>query len=79
PRMLNVVGRALAGLRKAKSEAKVKQRTEVSAATVLAPSADLDLVRSAVSDLTAAGKVIGILDMQAAQEFDVRDVHLVSA
>ncbi len=79
PRMLGVVGRALAGLRKAKSEAKVKQRTEVSAATVLAPSADLDLVRSAVSDLTAAGKVIGTLDMQDAQEFDVRDVRLVSA
>ncbi|MGB3827328.1 MAG: valine--tRNA ligase [Ornithinimicrobium sp.] len=78
-RMLGIVGRALTGLRKAKSEAKVKMRTEVASATVLATADDLDLLRSAQWDLAAAGKVSGALDMQVGQEFDVRDVHLVTA
>ncbi|MGB3762319.1 MAG: class I tRNA ligase family protein, partial [Ornithinimicrobium sp.] len=78
PRMLTVVGRALAGLRKAKSEAKVKMRTEVSAATVAAPDTDLELLRAAVSDLAAAGKVSGRLDLKQGVEFSVREVQLVT-
>ncbi|MGI8947610.1 MAG: valine--tRNA ligase [Ornithinimicrobium sp.] len=77
PRMLAVVGRALTGLRKAKSEAKVKMRTEISAATVAGPSEDLDLVQQAKADLTAAGKVTGALELHPAQEFRVHDVALV--
>ncbi|MGB3858376.1 MAG: valine--tRNA ligase [Ornithinimicrobium sp.] len=78
PRMLGVVGRALAGLRKAKSEAKVKMRTEVASATVAASATDLELLRAAVSDLAAAGKVSGSLELETASEFSVRDVQLVT-
>ena len=39
PEVLTVVGEALSGLRKSKSEAKVKQRTAVLSATVSAPAA----------------------------------------
>ncbi|CAN5516930.1 valine--tRNA ligase [soil metagenome] len=77
PRMLLVVGRALAGLRKAKSEAKVKMRTEVSSATVQASDDELQLLQAAASDLAAAGKVTGTLDWDQGSEFAVRDVQLI--
>lgn len=76
-RMLDVVGRALAGLRKAKSEAKVKMRTEITEATVSAPASDLDLVQQAEVDLKAAGKVTGAVTFTASDEFSVSDVALV--
>ncbi len=78
PRMLHVVGRALAGLRKAKSEAKVKMRTEVSSATVRATEDDLALLHPAAGDLAAAGKVSGTMAWESAPEFAVRDVHLLT-
>ncbi len=78
PRMLHVVGRALAGLRKAKSEAKVKMRTEVEGATVVARQADLDLLAAAVRDLTAAGKVTGDLGFDPGAEFTVQGVRLAA-
>ncbi len=78
PRMLQVVGRALAGIRKAKSEAKVKMRTEVSTATVQAPQGDVDLIRAALTDLCGAGKVTGEIDIAMGDEFEVRDVRLIS-
>ncbi|MGB3187631.1 MAG: valine--tRNA ligase [Ornithinimicrobium sp.] len=77
-RMLQVVGRALAGLRKAKSEAKVKMRTEVSAATVLATDGDLALLHAAAGDLAAAGKVSGTVAWESGSEFAVRDVQLLT-
>ncbi len=77
PRMLGVVGRALTGLRKAKSEAKVKMRTEISAGTVVGPTPDLDLVAAAMTDLTSAGKITGTLDLRPGDELGVRDVALV--
>ncbi|HKJ12215.1 MAG TPA: valine--tRNA ligase [Ornithinimicrobium sp.] len=78
PRMLQVVGRALAGLRKAKSEAKVKMRTEVASATVAGPSEDLRWVELAAGDLAAAGKVTGAVSLDQAEELAVHDVHLVT-
>ncbi|MGB5953380.1 MAG: class I tRNA ligase family protein, partial [Ornithinimicrobium sp.] len=78
PRMLHVVGRALAGLRKAKSEAKVKMRTEVGGATVIATDSDLDLLHAAANDLAAAGKVTGTLNWEQGSELAVRDVDLLT-
>jgi valyl-tRNA synthetase len=78
PRMLQVVGRALAGLRKAKSEAKVKMRTEVASATVTGPQQDLRWVEMAATDLAAAGKVTGAVSLDHADELGVRDVQLVT-
>ncbi len=47
----------LAGVRRAKSEAKTSMRTEVSLATVTGPQASLDRVHHAAPDLRASGRI----------------------
>ena len=77
PTALGVVASALAGVRKAKSDAKLGMRATVTAMTLAAPTAAQDLVRAAEADLRAAGKVTGSLDYADADEIQVRDVELV--
>ncbi|MCK0111550.1 valine--tRNA ligase [Ornithinimicrobium sp. F0845] len=79
PRMLEVVRQALAGVRRAKSEARVGMRTEVSATTVSGTDADLDLVRAAESDLRAAGKVVGEVSYASAEVLTVSGTELITA
>ncbi|QCU78276.1 valine--tRNA ligase [Citricoccus sp. SGAir0253] len=55
--VLATVALALGGIRKAKSEAKVKQRTEVLSAVVTAPENRLGALRGGLADLKAAGNV----------------------
>lgn len=77
--VLDVVGRALSGVRKAKSEAKVKQRTEVLEATVRAEQAVLDLLAEGAEDLKAAGNVRELrLLAQTGAELAVASVHLAA-
>jgi valyl-tRNA synthetase len=78
PRMIGVLGQALAGLRRAKSEAKVSMRTPVDAATIAGPEADVARVRLAQTDLVAAGKVGGELSFGTAASLVVRDVELAT-
>jgi valyl-tRNA synthetase len=78
PALLATVGEALAGLRRAKSEAKVKMRTEISAATVAGPASAVAQVRAALGDLRAAGKVTGEVALVEADSLAVRDVVLVT-
>jgi len=66
PRVLDVAAEALAGVRGAKSTAKVKMRTEVVALTVEAPQPVLDLLALALDDVRAAGSVTGAVTMDAA-------------
>ncbi len=75
PQMLHAVGAALAGVRKAKSEAKVGMRAEVSSAVVAGPAALVDLVRQGVDDLRAAGR-IGRIEFGSADTLGVTDVVL---
>ncbi|NNG39462.1 valine--tRNA ligase [Flexivirga sp. ID2601S] len=77
PAALHAVGEALAGLRKAKSDAKLGMRAEVTAATLAAPADLQELVRRSERDLRAAGKVTGDLGYDDAERLEVRDVELV--
>ena len=76
PAALEAVGAALAGIRKAKSDAKLGMRAQVTAMTLAAPAAVQDLVRAAEADLRAAGKVTD-LTYADGQVLEVRDVELV--
>jgi valyl-tRNA synthetase len=61
PAMLSAVAATLAGVRGAKSTAKVSMRTELSGAVVSGPAAALGLAEQAADDLRAAGKIVGEL------------------
>ena len=63
-------------MRKAKSEAKVGMRAEVTSMTFAGPAAALEQIRSAVADLNAAGKITDITYADA-EYVEVRDVVLV--
>jgi valyl-tRNA synthetase len=61
PALVDHVARALAGIRGAKSQAKVSMKAELSRVEITAPQAVLDAVRLAEPDLRAAGKITGDL------------------
>jgi len=56
-RLLGVVGDALSQVRKAKSEAQVSMRTDVSRAIVHGPADVLELLAQATDDLKSAGRI----------------------
>jgi valyl-tRNA synthetase len=57
PAVLVVAGVTLAGVRKAKSDAKVSMRADVRTATVIAPEEQVPLVEAARTDLVDAGRI----------------------
>jgi valyl-tRNA synthetase len=61
PALLGSVAAVLAGIRGAKSTAKVSMRTELARVTVTGPAGQLSLARQAAEDLRAAGKITGEL------------------
>jgi valyl-tRNA synthetase len=75
PAILGAVGAALAGVRRAKSEAKVGMRADVLTATMTGPPATLSRIRLAVGDLNAAGRITA-LTFQPSETFAVQDVAL---
>ncbi|GAA2197549.1 valine--tRNA ligase [Sinomonas flava] len=74
--MLPTVGQALSGIRKAKSEAKVKQRTEVLSAVVSAPAELLAQLQAGLGDLQAAANARSIELRDGADALVVSDVEL---
>ncbi|MGR7026057.1 valine--tRNA ligase [Geodermatophilus sp. URMC 62] len=60
PAVVPAVASALAGVRKAKSDAKVSMRADVSSATVTAPAGQVALVEAARGDLTDAGRIASL-------------------
>jgi valyl-tRNA synthetase len=72
PAVLSAVAAVLAGVRGAKSTAKVGMRTPVEKATVTAPESSLEAVRSAEADLRAAGTITGGLELVVGPDADVR-------
>ena len=75
--LLGAVGEALAGIRKAKSEAKVGMRAEVSSIVLAGPTEWVGSVRAAEADLRAAGRVTGSLDYAETETPEVRDAVLI--
>ncbi|MGN6301359.1 MAG: valine--tRNA ligase [Angustibacter sp.] len=74
--LLTAVSTALAGVRGAKSQAKVSQRTPVTRAVISAAEADLARLRAAAADLRATGR-IGQLELVSGDgEPTVTDVEL---
>jgi valyl-tRNA synthetase len=60
PAVVSVVAAALAGVRKAKSDAKQSMRADVESATVTAPAEQVPLVEAARRDLTEAGRIAAL-------------------
>jgi len=77
--VLPTVGLALGGIRKAKSEAKVKQRTEVLTGVVTAPEAQLARLREGLGDLLAAGNARDLVLVAGEGELAVSAVELAPA
>jgi len=77
--LLGTVGLALGGIRKAKSEAKVKQRTEVLSAVVTASAAQIAQLRAGEGDLKAAGNARALAFEESDGELTVKSVELAPA
>ena len=77
PAVLAAVGEALAGVRKAKSDAKVGMRAEVARVVLAGPQAWAERVRAAEADLRAAGRISGDLVFADAEAVEIRDAELV--
>ena len=72
--LLAAVGEALIGVRRAKTDAKASQKTEVVSATIHGPA----ILRDALADLAAVGR-IGTLEIVESDTVDVRDIVLAEA
>lgn len=82
PAVLDAVADALTGLRRAKAEAKVKQRTEILSARITGPQDQLGHLESALADLQAAAKAQSLELVSAAesvQELEISEVQLAEA
>ncbi|WP_300343122.1 valine--tRNA ligase [Nesterenkonia sp.] len=78
PALLDAVGEALSGLRRAKSDAKVKQRTEILSARIAGPAQAVEHIASAQQDVQAATKArsLELVSGEGAEEITVTDVEL---
>ena len=78
--VLPTVAQVLGGIRKAKSEAKVKQRTQVRSAVVTGPAEWLEKLRGGLADLKAAGNIADLSltrgDAGESASLTVSDVQL---
>ena len=79
PAVLSTAAAALAGIRGAKSVAKVGMKTEVTAVTFRASQTKLDLLMSAVDDVLAAGRVVGEVELVADESTDGLEVNAILA
>jgi len=76
--VLAIVGRALTGIRGAKTAAKASQRTPVDSAVIAGPAAEIAAIESAAGDLRSVGR-IAELRFASADELAVTDILLSQA
>ncbi|MGN7801022.1 valine--tRNA ligase [Leifsonia sp. 22587] len=76
--VLAIVGRALTGIRGAKTAAKASQRTPVDSAVIAGPAAEIAAVESAAGDLRSVGRIAD-LRFASADELQVTDILLAAA
>ncbi len=76
--VLAIVGRALTGIRGAKTAAKASQRTAVDSAVIAGPEAEIAAIASAAGDLRSVGR-IAELRFASAEELAVTDILLSQA
>ena len=74
--VLTAVAEALAGVRGAKSQAKVSQRTDATRAVVTGPAEQVARVRAGEADLRAAGRIGALELVEGGQDLVVSDVEL---
>ncbi len=81
PGQLAVVGQALAAVRKAKSEAKLSQRTPVLAGTLAVPTAGVAHVTAALGDVRAAGRAptLEVIADDGVEQLTARGIELGEA
>ncbi|MGV8857435.1 valine--tRNA ligase [Rhodoglobus sp.] len=72
--LFSAVSQALISIRRAKTDAKASQKTEVSTATLAGPA----LIAAAIDDLKAVGRIHDLTIVEA-DEIEVRDIVLVEA
>jgi valyl-tRNA synthetase len=60
PAVVTAAAEALAGVRKAKSDAKQSMRADVESATVTAPADQVPLLEAARGDLVDAGRILAL-------------------
>ncbi len=78
--LLDLVGSALIGIRGAKTDAKVSQRTPVTRAVIQAPEADRERLSLAASDLADVGRVADLSIVAAdVSEITVAEIHVETA
>src|SRR5690606_11253576 len=76
--VLTTVSEALIGIRRAKTEAKVSQKTAVTTLTITAPVAATEALRAAEGDLRAVGRIEKI-DYAEGEAIAVSDIVLAPA
>ena len=79
PALLGTAAAMLAGIRGAKSVAKVSQKTDISAVAVRGPKDQLDLLEQALDDVRAAGRVTGDVSMVADESVAGLDIDATLA
>ena len=72
--ILSAVGQALIMVRRAKTDAKVSQKTQVQSVTIAGPGEVLSRIEQASGDLAAVGR-IGSLEFVAGDELEIRELQ----
>jgi valyl-tRNA synthetase len=78
PELLELASAALIGIRRAKTDAKASQKTQVASAVIAGPEAEMELLQLAEGDLRSVGRIEDLTFVQG-PELAVTDIVLAPA